>query len=318
MKLILTFLSAVWLAATLVELPVDLSGSGLLHRMSLADERRTPNRWIIDSADVLTPREERRLNSLLSDLNRRTTIEMVGLTTGSLHEATIEEYGLRIASKMRIGINGVNNGVLVILAPNDRRIRIEVGRGMEWQVSDSMAAAIIEETIPHLRAENYHDAFETIFETIAQLNNGIAWNIRYRSIADVLKDRRSAPGHIVRFDGTIGEIGEHDAMMVAAEGTSLRLLFTEHVDRSPSGLQEGARRTVHARVVSVEPLVVQLLQVEPSVDEGNEITLLGVQIEPVEVRHELGAQLRHELHAARLREEIPDDDVPGELDIAAK
>lgn len=80
--------------------------------------------WITDSANTLTPRQEDTLNRMLSDFNQRTTVQLVGFIIESLKGAPIEAYSLWLASELRPGLSGVNNGMMIVVVPSERRIRI--------------------------------------------------------------------------------------------------------------------------------------------------------------------------------------------------
>ena len=68
----------------------------------------------------------------------------------------IEQYSIRVADQWKIGRKGVDDGVILLVAKNDRRVRIEVGRGLEGALPDAIANRIVTETItPHFKLGDY-------------------------------------------------------------------------------------------------------------------------------------------------------------------
>jgi uncharacterized protein len=102
---------------------------------------------VVDQADLLTPGEEAYLSERLAALEARTTDQLVIVTVPSLGGRTIEQFGLALGNHWRIGQAGRDNGVLLIVAPAERKVRIEVGYGLERILTDARAARIIETDI---------------------------------------------------------------------------------------------------------------------------------------------------------------------------
>ncbi|HEX4737003.1 MAG TPA: TPM domain-containing protein [Allosphingosinicella sp.] len=125
---------------------------------------------VVDNAHVLSDRERARLAARLTALERRTSDQLVVVTLSSLGGAPIEAVGLRLGSGWGIGRAGLDNGVLLIVAPNDHKVRIEVGCGLEGLLTDARAASIIQEKlIPLLRQADYNDAAEVGVASIAAI-----------------------------------------------------------------------------------------------------------------------------------------------------
>ena len=111
-----------------------------------------------DYAGVLSVQERADLESTLAKYQDETTHQVAVLTVSSLHGETIEEFSLRVANAWKLGRKGLDNGVLITLAPNEREARIELGRGINRFVSDSTAKAILSETmIPAFRAGHFSE-----------------------------------------------------------------------------------------------------------------------------------------------------------------
>jgi uncharacterized protein len=105
-----------------------------------------------DYANLLTSQERARLAADLTNYEKETSHQIAVLTVPSLNGESIEKYSLRVANTWKLGQNGLNNGVILTVAPTERLVRIELGSGMNRFVSDSDAQRIIDETmLPQFR-----------------------------------------------------------------------------------------------------------------------------------------------------------------------
>ena len=97
----------------------------------------------MDEANLLAPAVEARLDADLARLEGRTSDQLVVVTLPSLKGRSIEQVGLALGNGWAIGQAELNNGVLLIIAPSERKVRIEVGCGLEGLLTDERAASII-------------------------------------------------------------------------------------------------------------------------------------------------------------------------------
>ena len=102
---------------------------------------------VVDEAGVLAPTTRADLINILARDEQTTGRQVVVVTVKSLQGDTIEDYGYRLGRQWGIGQKGSNTGALLIVAPNDRQVRIEVGYGLEGQLTDATSSAIINQTI---------------------------------------------------------------------------------------------------------------------------------------------------------------------------
>ncbi len=111
---------------------------------------------VVDEAGILSPQFESEIGALLAAHEQATTNQLVVVTLKSLDGYDIADYGYQLGRHWGIGQKGRNNGVLLIIAPNERKLRIEVGYGLEGVLTDAESQAIIERVIkPALRQGNY-------------------------------------------------------------------------------------------------------------------------------------------------------------------
>ena len=99
---------------------------------------------VVDRAEILSPEQEAGLTAKLQALEAATTDQVVVVTLPSLGTGTIEDTGLALGRGWKIGRAELDNGVLLIVAPNEKKARVEVGYGLEGLLTDRRAARTIE------------------------------------------------------------------------------------------------------------------------------------------------------------------------------
>ena len=97
---------------------------------------------VVDQAGILSPAVKAELETALAAHENNTTNQVVVVTLESLNGANIEEYSLELGRRWGIGQKGKDNGVLLVVAPNDKQIRIEVGYGLEGILTDALSGNI--------------------------------------------------------------------------------------------------------------------------------------------------------------------------------
>lgn len=108
---------------------------------------------VVDNANMLPAKAEARLNERLAAHEQATTEQVVVVTMPNLQGRPIEEFGYQLGRHWGIGQKGEDNGALLIVAEEERRIRIEVGYGLEGRLTDAASATIINQVItPAFRA----------------------------------------------------------------------------------------------------------------------------------------------------------------------
>jgi uncharacterized protein len=102
---------------------------------------------VVDQADLLNPQQEAELSAKLEALERASTRQLVVLTVPDLQGREIEDYGVGLGRAWRIGQQGANNGAVLIVAVQERKMRIEVGYGLEGILTDALSSQIINRDI---------------------------------------------------------------------------------------------------------------------------------------------------------------------------
>jgi len=94
--------------------------------------------------------------------------QVVVATIESLEGNAIEDYSLNMARDWGIGSKDSNNGVLILLAVQDRNVRVEVGYGLEGVITDSLSGRFIREVTSELSADNYSDGIKNLYDLVIQ------------------------------------------------------------------------------------------------------------------------------------------------------
>ena len=116
----------------------------------------TSNIYVQDYAGVLTASTEKQLNDLGEQLHQKTKAQVVVVTVKTLGGASLEEYALEVLRKWGVGDKELNNGVILLVATQDRKSRIEVGYGLEGALPDAKTGRIQDNyMIPSFKNNDY-------------------------------------------------------------------------------------------------------------------------------------------------------------------
>lgn len=115
---------------------------------------------VTDLAGLISPGAEQTLESRLAELERSDSTQIAVLTVPSLEGDSIEEFGIRVADAWKVGQKDTDNGAILIVSKADRKIRIEVGYGLEGVLTDVLSGQIINNVIgPRFKANDFDGGF---------------------------------------------------------------------------------------------------------------------------------------------------------------
>jgi len=200
------------LAAALLCLWVALAGAadGLVALPTLQAR-------VTDLTATLSQEQRQDIEARLAAVEARQGAQIAVLLLPSTQPETIEQFGIRLAEAWKVGRKGVDDGVIVIVAKDDRRLRIEVGYGLEGALNDATAKRIVSETMtPRFKLGDYFGGLQAGLGAI---------------IAVVAGEALPAPVAAQSRGGTLGlaDIGENvfigGLIAVAVVGTALRFFL---------------------------------------------------------------------------------------------
>src|SRR5580704_19121305 len=119
-----------------------------------------PSGYVTDLAGVISTDTKARLESLCSELEQKTGAQMAIVTVASLDGESVETYAVDLFKQLGVGKKKDNRGVLLLVAPHERKYRIEVGYGLEPVINDARAGDAGRAMVPFLRQNDYSKATE--------------------------------------------------------------------------------------------------------------------------------------------------------------
>ncbi len=111
---------------------------------------------VSDQASILSAGAVREISAQLAEHERKTSNQITVLTIPSLDGEALEDFSVRVAKTWKLGQKGKDNGILLLIAPHDHKMRIEVGYGLEASLPDALCGRIIRDEItPAFRRQDY-------------------------------------------------------------------------------------------------------------------------------------------------------------------
>lgn len=137
---------------------------------------------VTDLTATLQPAQRDALESKLAALEQRKGAQFAVLILPSTQPETVEQYSIRVFDAWKLGRKGVDDGALLIVAKSDRKVRIEVGRGLEGAIPDVIAHRIIDEYLtPHFREGDFFGGIDAATDALGKLVDGETLPEPYRT-----------------------------------------------------------------------------------------------------------------------------------------
>ncbi|TMH84051.1 MAG: YgcG family protein [Betaproteobacteria bacterium] len=128
---------------------------------------------VTDLTGTLSAQQLRDLDSRLAAFERGKGSQVAVLMLPTTAPETIEEYSIRVADAWKIGRARVDDGVILVVAKNDRKLRVEVGRGLEGAIPDAVAKRVVSDVIaPHFRSADFYGGIAAGTDAVMKLIEG--------------------------------------------------------------------------------------------------------------------------------------------------
>ena len=128
---------------------------------------------VTDLAGLLSSEQVSTLEAKLKNLEETDSTQIAVLIIPSLEGEALEDYSERVATAWRLGQKGRDNGALLLLAMKERKVRIEVGYGLEPKLTDALSHRIIQDDLaPHFRENNYYGGIDAAVSAMTQVVRG--------------------------------------------------------------------------------------------------------------------------------------------------
>jgi uncharacterized protein len=137
---------------------------------------------VVDEAGIIPADAAQQLTEKLAALEDKTGDQLVVATVKSLQGYDIQDYGTQLGRAWGIGQKGKNNGVILLVAPNEHKVGFEVGYGLEGTLTDALTQVIIQSDIlPRFRANDYPGGIERAVDDTIQVLTGDAPELKQQA-----------------------------------------------------------------------------------------------------------------------------------------
>jgi len=128
---------------------------------------------VVDNAELLAPADEQRIAARLEALERETGAQVVVVTVPTLDGEPVEDYAIKVGETWKLGRKGVDDGVVFLIARDERALRLEVGYGLESRLPDIIGKRIIDElVVPRFRDGDFAGGVEAGLGSIEKAVRG--------------------------------------------------------------------------------------------------------------------------------------------------
>ena len=158
--------------------------------------------YVVDTAGMVAAEDAAQIAKIGAELRAKTKAEIVVVTVATLGGTDIESYANELFRSWGIGDARLNNGVLLLIAKDDRAFRIEVGYGLEGAITDGYAGSVLDAMKGEFRKENYSPAILQAYVTLAQ-KAGAEYGVALESLGAAL-GIPAKPAHL----GSVADLGD--------------------------------------------------------------------------------------------------------------
>jgi len=225
---------------------------------------------VVDDAEVLSDRREQQLAERLRRHAESTQVQIAILTTLDT-PGSLACYALHVARSWGVGQRGMNNGLLIALAPEIRQVRVEVGYGLEWQIPDSTARDIVREMGPRFAAGDIYGGLQRGLNALIARSGSVPWTPHTQTLESIRRAEASWTNRVVRFDARIDTTRRPWRALPPARPQatdSLRGIPLERpptMRRRPPRVDPAATYRVYGRIAHTQPTRLHLLGFEAPV-----------------------------------------------------
>jgi len=158
--------------------------------------------YVYDEDNIIDDEAESKINALLIELEEKTTAEVAVITVKSLFDMEIEDYSYELANTLGIGKKDEDNGVLLLISKSDKRVRLEIGKGLEGCLNDSKCGRILDNYfVPYREKDEYSEGtiqtIEAVVSVIAKEYNVTIGEVDGSIAEEIEKQGEMSEGEIL-------------------------------------------------------------------------------------------------------------------------
>lgn len=162
------FLCTMCLLMLATMIGTDCSAAGSKNKIPIPKVQKDV--YVYDQDNIIDDEIERKLNMLLIQLESKTTAEVAVITVSSLLDMEIEDYSYELANTLGIGKADEDNGVLLLISRSDKRVRLEIGKGLEGCLNDSKCGRILDDYfVPYRENDEYSKGTDQTIQAITSV-----------------------------------------------------------------------------------------------------------------------------------------------------
>ncbi|TGK64160.1 TPM domain-containing protein [Leptospira kanakyensis] len=227
-----------------------------------------PEGYFFDESNIFQTEFKKEISDILDNHEKSHGVQIVVHSTNSLNGLSLEEYSLNFANQIKVGQKYLNNGALITIAPNDRKVRIEIGSGLEWIISDNYSKEIVKEMIPFLRIKEYEKGIRLSIEKIISKSSKVSWKIENKTANRFNKNDLykvfQFKAKFISEELTSEKIenenqNKYHLMFEFKKDDSFRIFTTIHNQYQLEFLKTNDFPLITGRLINLDPLTFQLL-----------------------------------------------------------
>lgn len=154
---------------------------------------------IVDNGHFFSENEITELGNKMKKIEADNSVQILIYSTMDLNGMSPVEYGKGIGNKYKVGERGINNGILILLSKNDRKLQILNGYGIEWIISDNETQEIVNQMTPFFKQRDFFGGLNNGLTLIEKKTSKIDWSINTTKLDNLSKNDI---GEIVKFEYT--------------------------------------------------------------------------------------------------------------------
>lgn len=225
---------------------------------------------VSDRAVLFRAGEVTSLASLTHEIQKKTSVPIWIYTVNNLNRKTSIEYAQKLIASHPVGIRGINNGVIILIAKNDHTIHILNGFGMEWLLPDKECQAIIDKMIPDFQNKQFYKGIIPALDSIASRADSADWSI-HNLATDEMKNgaiykteysdrmRNAFYRHVKESEP---QFSNQYRITLAMDGTDFYLYYSKYMTDLIKQITASNKVTLYFRVENLKEKKLQLLGVE--------------------------------------------------------
>jgi len=229
--------------------------------------------YINDEASFFSKSEKERLSDKIKTIKNETTAEIIIQTIESLNGKSIKQYALEIGNTNKIGIAGINNGIIILLSKNEKAIQILNGYGIEWIISDDITKSIVNEAIKHFKDGNYFKGLYSSLDIIEKYLTSYDWTIyddRFPKIDESLNKKivsfKADNSDIINYktviDTSIQFSDKSYIILKTKDNNEYKLYYTKYMNEYIKDIMSKPNITIYSRISDYENRRLELLGIK--------------------------------------------------------